>query len=103
MDHFYSAAGEWCLAIIDKHTGFIWLRKTGNKQIGTAEEIERVLDETMGPNIFSIKKFKSDRAGNLTEGVMKELCQRFGIWQDKSSAYHPAGNTHIESTVGRIK
>ena len=89
--------------IVDKHTGFVWLRKTGTKQIGTAEEVERVLDETMGPNIFSIKKFKTDRANNLTESVMKELCQRFGIWQDQSSAYNPSGNTHVESTVGRVK
>ena len=103
MDHFLSDAGEWCLAIIDKHTGFIWVRKTGTKRIGTSEEIERVLDETMGPNIFSIRKFKTDRAGNLTEGQIQELSRRFGIWQDTSSAYHPAGNTHIESTVGRIK
>ena len=71
--------------------------------IGTAEEVERVLDETMGPNIFSIKKFKTDGAGNLTGDVMKELCERFGIEQDKSSAHHAAGNTHIESTVGRVK
>jgi len=29
MDHFLSDAGEWCLLIVDKHTGFVWLRKTG--------------------------------------------------------------------------
>ena len=96
-------AGEWGLALIDKHTGFIWVRKTGTKQIGTSEEIEKVLDETMGPNIFAIRKFKTDRARNLTEGQIEELSRRFGIWQDTSSAYHPAGNKHIESTVGRIK
>ena len=103
MDHFFSDAGEWCLLIVDKHTGFVWLRKTGNQKIGTAEEVEKVLDETMGPNIFSIKKFKSDEAGNLTKSVMEELCKRFGIKQDKSSAHHPAGNLHVESTVGRVK
>ena len=103
MDHFYSDAGEWCLLIVDKHTGFVWLRKTGTQKIGTAEEVERVLDETMGPNIFSIRKFKTDGAGNLTQSVMKDLCTRFGIEQDKSSAHNPAGNTHVESTVGRVK
>ena len=103
MDSFKTDAGEWALAIIDKHTGFVWCRKTGTTRIGTADKIEQILDETMGPNIFLIKKFKTDRAGNLTESNIEDLSRKFGIWQDTSSAYHPAGNKLIESTVGRIK
>ena len=103
MDSFKTEAGEWALAIIDKHTGFIWCRKTSNTEIGTAAKIEQILDETMGPNIFLIKKFKTDNAENLTGDVIEELSRKIKIWKDTSSAYHPEGNKLIENTVGRIK
>ena len=36
-------------------------------------------------------------------GIIEEISKRLKIWQDTSSAYHPAGNKLIENAVGRIK
>lgn len=58
---------------------------------------------TMGPNIYHIKKMKTDEGSNLIGGAIKELSMEMKIWQDTSSAYYPAGNTCIESAMGRIK
>ena len=60
MDGFKTAAGESGITIIDKHTGFIWARKVGDIETGTALKIKAALDETMGPNIYFIKKMKTD-------------------------------------------
>lgn len=49
MDGFKTEYGEHGLVLVDKHTGFIWCRKVGNLETGTAEKIQRVLEETMGP------------------------------------------------------
>ena len=46
---------------------------------------------------------KTDRAKNFLGGAIEELSKELKIWKDTSSVYHPAGNTLIESTVGRIK
>ena len=99
MDIFKSEAGEHGIAIIDRHTGFIWCRKTGNTETGTALKIRYILDETMGPNIYSISKMKTDNGSNLVGGAIEKLSKDLKIWQDTSSAYHAEGNKLIENTV----
>ena len=46
---------------------------------------------------------KTDHGSNLMGGIIKELSEKMGIWQDTSSAYHAAGNKLAENAVGRIK
>ena len=43
MDGFKTASGESGLALIDNHTGFIWARKVGDIEAGTALKIRNVL------------------------------------------------------------
>ena len=50
-----------------------------------------------------VDRFKTDGGKNLIGGVMEEISKELKIWQDTSSAYHPAGNKLIENVVGRIK
>ena len=45
MDGFKTNAGEYGLAVIDRHTGHIWARKTGDKATGTARVMKKVLQE----------------------------------------------------------
>ena len=42
MDGFPTDGGENGLALIDRHTGFIWARKTGDIKTGTARYIFRI-------------------------------------------------------------
>merc|ERR1712237_22440 len=39
MDGFHTDGGENGLAVIDRHTGYVWARKTGNIKTGTARVI----------------------------------------------------------------
>ena len=103
MDGFQTAAGEHGLAIVDRHTGFTWCKKTGDLRTGTARVIKNILFEVLGPAIWSVDRIKTDHAGNLMGGVLKELCEQLKIKQDGSSAFHPAGNRLAENAVKRIK
>merc|ERR1712030_230266 len=102
-DGFHTDGGENGIAIIDRHTGFIWARKTGDRKTGTARVIMLILEEILGPALFSVKRFKTDNGKNLIGGVIEEISKELKIWQDTSSDYHPAGNKLIENAVGRIK
>ena len=103
MDGFHTDGGENGLAIVDRHTGFLWARKTGDTATGTAQKIMTILISTLGPAIYVVKKFKTDGGKNLIGGAIEEISKDLKIWQDTSSAYHPAGNKLIENAVGRIK
>jgi hypothetical protein len=103
MDGFHTDGGENGLAIIDRHTGFTWARKTGNKATGTASVVMAILQDILGPALYSVKRFKTDGGKNLIGGVIEDISKELKIWQDTSSAYHPAGNKLIENAVGRIK
>ena len=99
MDIFKSEAGEHGLAIGDRHTDYVWCRKTGDKGTGTAEEVLQFLQETLGAGIYFVKRFKTDHGSNLTGGVIETISKQLGIWQDTSSAYNPAGNLFAENIV----
>ena len=103
IDIFETWAKEHGLAVIDRHTGFVWCRKTGNKNTGTAEEILKILKQMFGPAVYWIKRFKTDHGSNIVGGKIEEFSKTLGIWQDKSSAYHAPGNKCVENAVGRIK
>ena len=103
MDGFHTDAGENGIAIIDKHTGYIWAEKTGDKETGTARKVLEILLKCIGPAIYLVKKFKTDNGKNLIGGIIEEISRDLKIWQDTSSAYHPAGNKCIENAVQRIK
>ena len=103
MDGFETDAGEHGLAVIDRHTGFIWARKAGDKATGTARVMKKVLNETIGCMLNSVKRFKTNGDKNLTKGAVEELCEELKIKQEKSSAHHPSGNKCIENAVQRIK
>ena len=103
MDGFHTDGGENGLAIIDKHTGYIWAEKTGDRATGTARQILEILLKSIGPAIYLVKKFKTDNGKNLIGGIIEEISKDLKIWQDTSSAYHPAGNKCIENAVQRIK
>merc|ERR1712030_188500 len=102
-DGFHTDGGENGIAIIDRHTGFIWARKTGDRKTGSAKVIMQILQDIFGPALYSVKRFKTDNGKNLIRGVIEEISKELKIWQDTSSAYHAAGNKCIENAVGRIK
>ena len=60
MDGFHTDGGENGLAIIDRHTGFLWARKTGDTATGTVQKIMAILISILGPAIYVVKKFKTD-------------------------------------------
>ena len=64
MDGFHTPAGENGLAIIDRHTGYIWAEKTGDTKTGTADVVWSILIRLLGPGIYHVKRFKMDN-GNL--------------------------------------
>merc|ERR1712105_424075 len=103
MDGFHTDGGENGLAVIDRHTGYVWARKTGNIKTGTANVIMDILIDIFGAALYSVKKFKTDNGKNLIGGIIEDISKELKIWQDTSSAYHPAGNKCIENAVGRIK
>ena len=103
IDIFETPKKEHALAIIDRHTGYVWCKKTGDKNTGTAREILHILKELFGPAFYWIDRFKTDHGSNIVGGAIEEFSKQLGIWQDKSSAYHPAGNRCVENAVGRIK
>ena len=103
MDGFQTVAGEHGLAIVDRHTGFTWCKKTGDMRTGTARVIKNILFEVLGPALWTIDRIKTDHAPNLMGGVLQELCEQLKIRQDASSAYHPSGNRLAENAVKRIK
>merc|ERR1712015_430012 len=103
MDGFHTDGGENGLAVIDRHTGFTWARKTGDRATGTARVIMAILWDILGPALYSVKRFKTDGGKNLIGGVIEEISKELKIWQDTSSAYHAAGNKCVENAVGRIK
>ena len=91
------------MAIIDRHTGFVWCKKTGNKNTGMAKEILKILKDTFGAAFYWIDRFKTDHGSNIVGGMIEEFSKELGIWQDKSSAFHASGNKCVENAVGRIK
>ena len=95
--------GEHGLAIVDRHTGYVWCEKTGDQATGTAEKVLEILVRQLNAGIYQVKRFKTDHGSNLMGGIIKEVSQQLGIWQDSSSAYHPAGNRLAENAVQRIK
>merc|ERR1712015_316052 len=103
MDGFHTDGGENGLAVIDRHTGYVWARKTGNIKTGSAKVIMQILQDIFGAALYSVKRFKTDGGKNLIGGVIEEISKDLKIWQDTSSAYHAAGNKCIENAVGRIK
>ena len=105
MDGFetYAPNKEHGLAIIDKHTGYVWAMKSGDMKTGTAHQMKLILQQTVGSMMTHVKRMKTDGAKNLCEGAVKELCQMYNIYQDKSSAHHASGNLCIENAVQRIK
>ena len=103
MDGFHTDGGENGLAVIDRHTGYIWARKTGDIKTGTAKVVMAALEDIFGAALYSIKWFKTDDGKNLIGGIIEEISKELKIWQDTSSAYHAAGNKCIENAVGRIK
>ena len=60
IDIFETYLKEHALAIIDRHTGFVWCKKTGNKNTGTAREILQILMETFGGAFYWVNRFKMD-------------------------------------------
>ena len=94
---------EHGLVIIDRHSGFIWGRKSGDMNTGKARKMKQILQETIGSFMTHVKRLKTDGAKNLCLGAVEELCKEFNIYQDKSSAHHPSGNKCIENAVRRIK
>ena len=57
MDGFHTDGNENGIAIIDRHTGFIWARKTGDQKTGTTKVIMKIFRESQdefppGENIF---------------------------------------------------
>ena len=94
---------DHALAIIDRHTGYVWCKKTGNKNTGTAREILQILLETFQGCFYWINRFKTDHGSNLVGGMIEEFSKQMGIWQDTSSAYHASGNKCVENAVQRIK
>ena len=103
MDGFHTDAGENGLTIIDRHTGYIWAEKTGDIKTGTANVVWNILIRLIGPRIYQVKRFKTDNGKNLIGGIIEDISRRLKIWQDTSSAYHPAGNKLIENAVDRIE
>ena len=83
------------MAFIDRHTGYIGACKTGDKATGTARVIMGILQDILGTDLYSVKRFKTDGGKNMIGGVIEEISKELKIWQDTSSAYH--------SAVGRIK
>ena len=79
MDDFTTAGGENGLALIDKHTGFVWAWKVGVLKTGTTRIIRNTLDETMWPNMYIIKRMKTDNGKNLIIGALKELSKELKI------------------------
>merc|ERR1712030_57832 len=102
-DGFHTDGGENGIAIIDRHTGYIWTRKTWDRATGSAKVIMSILQDIFGPALYSVKRFKTDGGKNLIGGIIEEISKELKIWQDTSSAYHVAGNKLIENAVGRIK
>merc|ERR1712030_91632 len=95
-DGFHTDGGENGIAIIDRHTGYVWARKTGNIKTGSAKVIMQILQDIFGPALYSVKRFKTDNGKNLIGGIIEEISKELKIWQDTSSAYHPAGDKKIE-------
>ena len=89
MDGFETEKKEHGLAIIDRHTGFVWGRKSGHMNTGMANKMKLILQETIGSYMIYVKRIKTDGARNLCLGAVEELCKQFNIIQDKSSAHHP--------------
>ena len=79
------------------------MQKTGEKDTNKADIILQILQETLGPGLYFVKRFKTDQGKNLTGDIIQEISKKLGIWQDMSSAYNPAGNKLAENTVKRIK
>ena len=65
FDGFATSAGEHGLAIVDRHTGYIWCEKTGNKETGTADKIMEILQRQLGASLLQVQRFKTDNGSNL--------------------------------------
>ena len=92
MDGFQTYSGEHGLAIIDRHTGYVWCEKSGDRTSGTAQNMYDILLLHLNSGIYHVKRIKTDHGSNLLGGIIKEVCEKLGISQDQSSAYHAAGN-----------
>ena len=72
MDGFKTEANEHGLAIVDRHTSYIWCEKTGNTETGTAKVIYAILLRQLGSGIHNVKRFKTDNGSNLIGGIIKD-------------------------------
>ena len=79
MDGFETDSKEHGLAVIDRHTGYVWARNTGEMNTGTARKMKQVIQETVASGISSMKRLKTDGAKNLCLGAVEELCKEFNI------------------------
>ena len=52
MDGFHTDGGENGIAIIDRHAGYIWARKTGDRATGSAKVIMSILQDIFGPALY---------------------------------------------------
>ena len=73
MDGFDTDGGENGVAIIDRHTGYIWAEKTGDTATGTTKIIMSILVRILGPSLYLVKRFKTDGGKNLIGGVIEEI------------------------------
>ena len=73
MDGFHTDGGKNGIAIIDRHTGYIWARKTGDRAIGSAKVIMSILQDIFGPVRYSVKRFKTDGGKNLIGGIIEDI------------------------------
>ena len=75
MDGFATDAGEHGLAIVDRHTGYVWCEKTGDQATGTADKIMEILQRQLGSSLYLVRRFKTDHGSNLMGGIIKEISQ----------------------------
>ena len=73
MDGFKTPACEHGLAIIDRHTGYIWCKKNDNMETGTADVIMDILMRQLGAGLHHVKRFKTDNGSNLIGGIIREV------------------------------
>ena len=75
MNGFATDAGEHGLAIVDRHTGYVWCEKTGDHATGTAEKVLEILLRQLNAGIYQVKRIKTDHGSNLIGGIIKEVSQ----------------------------
>ena len=59
MDGFHTPAGENGLAIIDRHTRYVWAEKTGDIATGTADVRRKECSRKTGSKKFTVAMVKT--------------------------------------------